>query len=160
MTDSPYVTNGLGATSEELADAPNFGRKRQRNLFYIDDDLFEAAPGLPVDQGMEFVHLAEQWQVDDPERAKALARELFSKVLLPESLERFSARMGDMERPVELTQLPEIITWLLERFGFRPTPEESSASSTGSASPAAGTNSEAASSSQALIPLASPSTVP
>jgi hypothetical protein len=159
MSVTQHNGNGLGASPEDLADAPNFGRTRRRNLFYIEDELFEAAPGLPVDQGMEFVHLAEQWQVDEPEKAKALARELFSKVLLPESMERFAARLGDMERPVELTQLPEIITWLLERFGFRPT-GESPDSSTGSGNQAAGTNSVGTSPAVASVSTISPSTSP
>jgi hypothetical protein len=86
-------------------------------------------------------------------------RELFAKVLLPESLDRLLARLSDMQRPIEVDQLPQVIEYLLGRYGMRPT-EESSDSSTGSANPDGGTRPEAASPSPALISTASPSTAP
>jgi hypothetical protein len=148
---------GAGTLAEE--EIPDFGRQRKRVRFKVDGEVFEAAPGLPVEQAMEFAVMADQWRAEEPEQAMRMFRELFAKVLLPESLDRLLARLSDMQRPIEVDQLPQVIEYLLGRYGMRPT-EESSDSSTGSANPDGGTRPEAASPSPALISTASPSTAP
>ena len=136
---------------------PDFSEPRQRNRFVIDGEEFEAAGALPARRAMACIALSERGTQASPSEAETLYRELFALVLLPESFERFATRLDDLERPITLEQIPRITEWLFERYGMRPT-EESSDSSTGSANPAAGTNSTGGSPPQALIPTGSPST--
>lgn len=137
----------------------DFSLPTQRNQFRIDGELFEAAPQLPAKQAMECVNIAERWESSEPEKAAELFRDLFSRVLLPESYERFIARLSDLERPITVQQLPTIISWLFERYGMGPT-KESSDGSDGSANPDDGSTSGAASPSPVSISTVSPSTAP
>jgi len=142
-----------------VADIQDFSLPPQRNQFKIDGEVFEAAAQLPAGQAMGFIHLAEQWSSSEPEKAQELFRGLFSKVLLPESYERFVARLNDLEHPVTIQQLQQVISWLFERYGMGPT-EESSDSSTGSGNPNGGTPPPDGSPSTASTSTVSPSTVP
>jgi hypothetical protein len=59
-------------------------------------------------------------------------------VLLEDSYELLRRRLKDKQNPVDLDQLAEIVLWLLDAYGLRPT-QPSSDSSDGSPSPASGT---------------------
>lgn len=141
------------------SDVQDFSLPTQRNLFAVDGEQFEAAPQLPARKAMECIAIAERWEQAEPDKAEELFRELFSRVLLPESFERFAARLDDLERPISLQQLPQIMTWLFERYGMGPTPP-SPASSDGSESRDGGSTSADDSPSQASILTGSPSTAP
>jgi hypothetical protein len=65
-------------------------------------------------------------------------------------------RLGDLENPIELEQASEVMIWLLEKYGLRPT-QPSSNSADGSGNPASGTNSTDAP--QLLVPI-SPTFLP
>ena len=147
------------ALNGSAVEVPDFSLPTQRNQFVINGETFEAAPQLPARKAMECIAIAERWEQAEPEKAEELFRELFSRVLLPESFERFAARLDDLERPISLQQLPQIMTWLFERYGMGPT-KESPDSSPGSENPATGTTSPAGSPSPVSISTGSPSTVP
>jgi hypothetical protein len=61
-------------------------------------------------------------------------------VLLPDSAAAVAKRLGDLENPIELEQASEVMIWLLEKYGLRPT-QPSSNSAGGPVSPVSGTNS-------------------
>jgi len=135
----------------EAAPVKDFTRKRTRLVFRIDDDEFEAAKALPGKTlsrfatrftDIEKTPLAEQLNVF----ADALGM-----VLLPDSNALFQKRLDDLTNPIELEQASDVIQWLLEAYGLRPT-EPSSDSSTGQPSPASGTNSTDAQPQQVSIP--------
>lgn len=110
----------------------SFSRNRPKIQFDIDGDVFTAAPGLPAGTLAEFGigyadALSETSSIKDQFDALSSVIRL---VLLPESYERFTARLTDSERPIDLEQLNEVIVWLLEQYGLRPT-EPSSDSSSG-----------------------------
>ena len=135
------------------ADVPirDFTRKRKRLIFRIDGDLFEAAPALP---GKTLAAFASRFaDVDKAPVDKQLDvfAEALGLVLLPESNARFQKRLDDLEQPIELEQASDVITWLMESYGHRPT-DPSSESSSGPSSPASGTSSTDGQQPQALIP--------
>lgn len=140
-------------TDHSTDDAPvrDFTRKRKRLTFRIDDDVFEAATALPGKTlaafavrfaGIEKIPVAQQLDV---------FAEALGMVLLPESNARFQKRLDDLNNPIELEQASDVVTWLMEEYGHRPT-QPSSPSSTGQPSPASGTSSTDAQQPQASIP--------
>lgn len=121
--------------------ARDFSRKRKRLNFTIDGEEFEAATGLPGDIYAEFVTAyssvaegAAYQEVHD-----SLKRAL-STVLLDESWARFDARLRDKSNPIDDDQMSDVVIWLMEEYGMRPT-QPSQPSSDGPASPESGTSS-------------------
>lgn len=129
----------------------DFSRARERLQFTIDGDLFEAAPALPgktlTEFGKRFSDIAE---TDLADRLDIFADAL-SMVLLPDSNALFQKRFEDLERPIQLEQASDVIVWLLEQYGLRPT-QPSSPSSSGPPSPEPGTNSTDAAQPAVSIP--------
>lgn len=123
----------------EATPVKDFSRKRERLVFRIDDDIFEAATALPGKTLARFAaRFADVENIPIDKQLDAFADAL-GMVLLPESNSRFQKRLDDLENPIELEQASDVIQWLLEKYGLRPT-EPSSDSSTGPASPASGTS--------------------
>lgn len=129
----------------------DFTAKRERLLFRIDDDVFEAARDLPGKVLARFAGRFNDVEKDSPERQIEAISDGLGMVLLPESNALFQKRLEDLENPIGLEQAGGVIEWLLEHYGMRPT-EPSSDSSTGPASPASGTSSTDAPPLQASIP--------
>lgn len=118
----------------------DFTAKRERLLFRIDDDIFEAARDLPGKVLARFAGRFNDVEKDSPQRQIEAISDGLGMVLLPESNALFQKRLEDLENPIGLEQAGSVIEWLLEHYGMRPT-EPSSDSSTGLPSPASGTNS-------------------
>lgn len=138
----------------------DFSRPRKRIAFTIDGEQYEAAPAVPAETFVEFaVRFADLNDSDtwaENYRALNAALEL---VLLPESFERLAAHFTDKQHPVELDQMADIVMWLLEEYGLRPT-RPSSPSSDGPPNPEPGTSSTEntpaeASTSELSLPIAS-----
>lgn len=140
-----------------MAEMRDFTKKRDDVTFRIDDDVFHAARGVPAEVLMDFATQFSGMSLTTPvdEQLKAF-RSVFELVLLPESLQRFTARMRDRENPIEIDQCEQVITWLMERYGLRPT-ELPSSSLDGQESPVTGTTSTATTPGAELISAASPS---
>lgn len=85
--------------------------------FMIDDDLFECARVLPAGVGRKFAQLQDKSPVEQFDGIG----EILDIVLLPESAERFAARMVDPQNPISMEQIGQIIEWLVEEYGGRPT---------------------------------------
>lgn len=136
----------------------DFTRKREKIEFKVDDDVFTAKSPIPAQVLIEFAQtfsgLSEASTIDEQLSAFNAVLEL---VLMPASLERFRSRMSDAEEPIAIDQVEEVITWLFEAYGMRPT-ETPSDSSDGPASPDAGMNSTENTQDVVSISLGSPST--
>ena len=118
----------------------DFTRKRSPVTFRIDGDLFEAAAALPGETLVQFAkRFSDVGGTADTDRLDVILDAL-SMVLLPESAARFTKRFSDLENPIELEQASEVVVWLLERYGLRPT-QPSSSFVTGPQSPESGTSS-------------------
>jgi hypothetical protein len=138
-------------TPADGAPVKDFTRERKRLVFRIDDDVFEAATALPGKVLSRFAaRFADIENVSVDKQLDAFADAL-GMVLLPESNALFQKRLDDLQQPIELDQASDVIQWLLEQYGLRPT-EPSSPSSPGSPSLASGTSSTDAAQPQASIP--------
>jgi hypothetical protein len=134
----------------------DFTRKREQIRFTIDGDRFEAAPAVPAEVLVEFANRFSGTSagVGDSADTFGTVMSVLELVLVPESYERLRARAGDRANPVEIDQLSDVILWLLEQYGLRPTQPPSS-SATGPASLASGTSSMA--STPGVVSTSSPS---
>lgn len=149
MTELLTHANGAAATASAARD---FSRLRNRLTFTIDDELFEAAPVLPGDIYAEFVtRYNGTADTETYQQQHDLLKSALELALMPESYDRFAARLKDKGNPVEDDQMADVIIWLLEAYGLRPT-EPSQPSSDGLPSPESGTSSTDAQQQQASIP--------
>lgn len=126
--------------TETATPVKDFSRKRARLVFRIDDDLFEAATALPGNVLAQFATRFSNIESIPLDQQLKVFADALGMVLLPESNGRFQKRLDDLENPIELEQASDVIQWLLEAYGLRPT-EPSSDSSTGPPSPVSGMSS-------------------
>ena len=142
MTDllTPPTAGAMTAAAPPTA-AKDFSRKRKRLDFTIEGDTFDAAPALPGDVFAEFVTFFNDTATTETyQQQHDLLKRALELALLPESWQRFSARLKDKTNPIDDDQMSDVILWLLEEYGMRPT-QPSPDSSDGPASPESGTNS-------------------
>jgi hypothetical protein len=107
------------ATEDEILD---FTVERKPIRFRVDDDIFEAVSALPTMVAFELTGVGDamrEARTADERRDAFLA--VFSKILKPQSLDRFIARLGDPDHPIDAAQLIAIVQGLLGRYGLRPT---------------------------------------
>lgn len=119
----------------------DFSKPREPIYFTLDGERFDSTPAIPGGTLAEFAtRFSGEDGTDRPplEQIQAYLSAL-ELVLVPESYDRFHARLSDRERPVELDQAADVILWLLEQYGLRPT-QPSSPSSDGQPFPEPGTN--------------------
>lgn len=143
MTELLTHPNGIAPTTPAppAPAARDFTKKRKRLTFTIDGDTFEAASALPGDVFAEFVTLYNGTaDTETFQQQHDLLKQALELALLPESWERFAARLQDKERPIDDDQMSDVILWLMEEYGMRPT-QPSQPSSDGSANPESGTSS-------------------
>jgi len=153
MTQLLTHANGIPA----LAAPPgrDFSRKRTSLAFTIDDDTFVPASVLPGDVYAEFVSLYNRTgNVESYQEQHDLLKSALQLALLPESWERFAARLTDKSNPIDDDQMADVVLYLLEAYGLRPT-QPSQPSSDGPSSPASGTSSTEEQQPQASTPPAS-----
>jgi hypothetical protein len=126
--------------------------------FRLYGDVLEAAPELPAGTLLDFIGLADQFQGADEATSVSklgLITDLFDKVLLPKSAEVFRERMRDLERPIGINTVAELLPWLLDQYTGRPlVPSAPSSGGSGNA----GSSSTDEQPSQVSIPVASPPT--
>lgn len=140
MTDVLTPPNGLAPAPPAPA-ARDFTKKRKNLDFVIDGDKFFAAPVLPGDVFAEFVTLYNSTaDVEAYQQQHDLLKRALELALMPESWERFAARLKDKANPIDDDQMGDVVLWLLEEYGMRPT-RPSQPSSDGPASPESGTSS-------------------
>jgi hypothetical protein len=125
---------------DEVAD---FSRPVRRIRFRMEGDIFEAASALPVLTILDFAEAADQiGDQAEISEARALFQRMFQMVLVPESAERFIARLEDAGNPIDLDQVMKAVDYVMEKYGMRP-PQPSGSSSDGSATQPSGPNSTA-----------------
>ena len=150
----------MSETTPAAAPRPvkDFSQARSPIRFTIDSDTFEAASDIPAEVLVQFANRFNDLNLKtlDPEAQYRTLMSVMELVLFPASFTVLTGRTKDLERPVTLPQLSDVIAWLLGEYGMRPT-QPSSNSSAGSASPVPGTNSMASTpdavSTSALLPL-------
>src|SRR5688572_6783834 len=95
--------------------------------FTVDDDVFLCTPEVTVGAAQQLASMAEE---KDNVKRMLMLGELLDLIMFPDSAARFSARMRNPEHPITNEQLGEILEWLMEEYGERPT-KPSPPSSTG-----------------------------
>jgi hypothetical protein len=75
---------------------------------------------LPEIQGKVLLELIADSGSDDAVRNAEVSNKFFSKVMAPESLERFNAMLTSQDKIVSVETLGEITGWLVEQYADRP----------------------------------------
>lgn len=96
--------------------------------FQLYGEKFSCRPSVPGKLMLEFAKRTSD-ESNTSDNATVLL-DFFSAVLYPESYQRFDVLISDPDRAVSLESLMEIVSWLMETYGSRPT-ERSEPSSTG-----------------------------
>lgn len=123
-----------GAYPSAMPEIKDFSKKRKDLVFKIDDDVFHATPVIPAETMIQFAESmtsADPTKMSPAEMVRALRR-VVEMVLLPDSLALFTKRMADPLNPIDMEQLDEVVTWLFEEYGMRPTSEPPSSLAGGS----------------------------
>lgn len=115
-------------------------------------EFFDGVPGLPALALIEFASLYEK--LDNTANAEEFER-IVNIVLTDDSATRFLGRLRDKDDPISLTQLMDVLPWLMEQYGMRPTPP-SGDSSTPLPNPDGGTSSTQTATSE-QVPTSAPS---
>jgi hypothetical protein len=122
----------------------DFSKKRRPVYFMLngptpEGERFDCYPALALPSLQEIALISGNMTA---ENATESFVEFFKVVLQPESAERIEAKLNDRLYPLEIEQANEIMTWLMEVYGLRPS-QPSSDSSAGSPTDDAGTPSGA-----------------
>jgi hypothetical protein len=148
------MTQVLSPSDEEIKDFTEHVHVK----FRIDADVFVGVSNIPALHLMEFAAtfdgITESAMMQDPE---AFGR-IFHLVLVSDSADRFFERMGSRDEPISMVQVMNVMPWIMEQYGMRPT-EPSGTSSNGSENPGGGTNSTVNGQLVAPIPAYSPPAV-
>ena len=117
----------------------DFTKVKKRVEFTIDDDTFVAPKVLPIPVLQQLAGAADALKTSESAVA-ALQQivDVFDIILIDSSAARLRERISSKDEPVDLDQLTEILLWLLEVYGLRPT-QQSSDSSAGSPNVVSGT---------------------
>lgn len=127
MTDLvPSTVTGIVPVTEEIK---NFSKGSNKQIqFVIDDDTFYAPARVPAQTLIDFTKMFDGLTGNtDTQKTIDAFMATIKLVLLPDSAELFLQRMRDMENPIDMEQVNEVIPWLMEKYGLRPTqPSENS----------------------------------
>lgn len=157
-TETPVYAQMTQDAQAATSGLKDFSRPRTRVAFQIDGDVFEAPPVIPAMVMMQYTKTFSAMGADaSADDQMAAMTGVLEMVLYPASYTHFIARLGDRERPIGLDQLQEVLEYLMESYGMRPT-QQPSASADGQASPGSGTNSAESQPAVVSISPDSPST--
>lgn len=105
--------------------------------FAISGETFTAKDDIPLAYMGKLAELGEGLGSD----GGGVILELFAKLLEPESFTRFEMAVnGESSTVIGITRVKDIIPWLLEQYGLRPTEASSGSSGTSSESGANSTD--------------------
>lgn len=120
----------------------DFTKQREAISFTVDPDTFRAYPAMSAQTLIDFAAKSQNLDADDGAAMIGVYQTVLAEVLEPDSFERFTARMADRANPIDPNQVNDIVTWLFEQYGMRPT-QPSEPSPTGPSDPEPGTGSTA-----------------
>lgn len=115
----------------------DFSKKRKVVQFQLDGELYVCYPALAIPTLQEVTKISADFSVDTAIEALSA---FFHLVMPAEAAGRLSAKLSNKESPLEIDQAADIMQWLVEEYGMRPT-KSSSESSTGSPTDGDGTRS-------------------
>jgi hypothetical protein len=135
----------------------DFTRQPKVIEFRIDDDVFRCHPRLPAQVLIDFAVEADAMG-DSPTGEQGIRAMLgvLEATLSAEQYRRFRDRMKDPVNPIDFEQVNEVVPYIMESYGLRPT-TPSEESSDGPSSPGPGTSSTESTRPVELISASSPS---
>lgn len=93
----------------------------------VDGESFYAAPALPAEGLMLMAVIADAGDEAPAGESARAVLDFLDLVLLPESAERYAARLKDPLKPIRLEEASEHAKWLIaEKYQSRPTEPPSS----------------------------------
>lgn len=117
--------------TEEIVEFKDFSRPPRQVKFQVGGQSYEALPALPIGLAMDLASLAQTLGTGDVTSKIGAMWELFEALLQDDGGQRFKQQAYDKRDPLDLPQTLNVMNWLLEVYGLRPT-GPSSDSSTGS----------------------------
>lgn len=137
--------------TEVVARFKDFTRSEEPVTFRIGPDVFTCVPEVPLDVLMEMSALATAG-MENTSRTEMMTRiySFFEGIMMADSYATFRARMSkNAELPIGMFHFRDIMQWMMEVYGLRPTQpssqsadgsDDSEASSTDGASPTESTS--------------------
>lgn len=116
----------------------DFSRARPDVVFQLDGETFRGQRAIPADRMVELMGNFDLGDGDSPAQVLKAMKDIFGTLLEPASADRLVERMSDFSNPIEFDQANDIVMWLFDQFGMRPT-EQPGPSGPGQASPESGT---------------------
>jgi hypothetical protein len=107
--------------------APFDAETAEKLTFKLYGEDFECYPEMQGKTLLEFVRNSSS---DDITESISAITDFFSKVLVPESFEKFESLADDPNKIISISTLTEIVSWVMEQYADRPT-QGSEHSSTG-----------------------------
>jgi hypothetical protein len=144
--------------SDDTVIFKDFSRKRKPIKFKIDDDVFLCVPALSTFAMQDLmiayrgIDVKQALADSDVKRIMDAMKGIFSIFIESESFQLFVHRLdNDRKNPIDVQQLLEIISWIVEVYTNRPS-QPSENSSSGSLDGNAGTASPDGAQLEELIP--------
>lgn len=109
----------------------NFTNRDETIKFQIYEHVLEAAPELPLGAMSQIAKLQNIRNSIDEEGGLESILDILSIFVLDDSMAIIRGMVNDKRRPFGVRHMTELVPWLLEEYGLRPT-QPSSPSSTGS----------------------------
>lgn len=83
-------------------------------VFFIDDEEFQVIGAIPAEEFATLIDIQSGLEGEGVgvNEQYAVVKAIFAQAMLPESWERFTARLSDRSRPIDFTLLMEISNWL------------------------------------------------
>lgn len=105
-------------------------------VFRVGSETFRAHDDIPLKHLGKLADLGSDLESGDAAgNATLKILRLFEKLLVPESYERFAQAVnGDLEVSIGVNRIRQIIPWMLEQYGLRPTEASSGSGDTSSES--------------------------
>lgn len=106
----------LAPPTPEIRDFTDKAHSTPRQ-FKIDNDIFQCARVIPASVGRVLATLIDASPIDQFDGLGTV----LDMIMLPDSAKRFAERMQSPTEPISLDQLNDVMAWLLEEYGGRPT---------------------------------------
>ena len=119
-------------------DFKDFEEREDPWPFRVGTQMYEAVPAIGVTTLAELSKMQGAFSVLNTKLADdaldlgefvGALQGVFSKILVPDSAQRFNARLVDPVKPVSMKTLVGVIAWLMECYGMRPTQPSAPSSS-------------------------------
>lgn len=115
----------------ETVEFKDFSRPERRVTFKVGSYEYEAVAAVPLGLAFDMARISRTFGGDDSEAKLNSLWQFFDAALIGDGGQQIQKQAYDKTDPLDMNQLMNIMQWLLEVYGLRPT-EPSSISSTGS----------------------------